>query len=219
MRLDPLTVVWLGGANCDGCTIKALGETTGGGLEALLTGKSPNMPRVRLIHPVLSMESGSDFVRLLEDAAAGELGPYVLVNEAAVPDELRAATGFFSSLGESADGAPIPVSAWLDRLAPRALAVLAWGDCAVWGGPHALGANPTGSTGTAMHLGVDYRSTLGLPVINLPGCAAPPVLIRTLAALVAWMRGEREALELDATNRPAFAYGERWKGALAAWSE
>ena len=34
---------------------------------------------------------------------------------------------------------------WIDRLAPKALAVLAAGTCATYGGIHAMAGNPTGA--------------------------------------------------------------------------
>ena len=130
-----------------------------------------------------------------------------------MPDERHAGEGFFSGLGEER-GHPIPISTWLDRLAPRASVVVAYGDCGVWGGPHALHPNPVHATGAAMHLGVEYRSVQGLPVVNLPGCCAPAVLLDTLVALLRHIYDGGPALVLDDTNRPAFAYPDTWKGAL-----
>lgn len=213
---DSVTLVWLTGLNCDGCSIKALGDASEGGLEALLTGSLSGVQPVRLVHPILSPESGARFVDLLERAARGELEPYGIVNEASPSTRDAAEPGFYSALGESG-GEPMRYEEWLARLAPRAAFVIAWGDCAVWGGPHSLAPNPIGATGTTMALGVDYRSTLGLPVINLPGCAPPHVLLATLRTILRWHAGTGPALELDAVNRPVGQYPVAWDGALGTW--
>ena len=216
-RDDVFHLVWLTGPSCDGCTIGALGETTAGGLEALLAGTAAGLPRLVVVHPALSFDSGDAFIEHLRRAARGALDPYALIVEASIPDERLAQGGFFAGLGEE-NGAPVPIAVWVDRLAPRAAAVVAFGDCGVWGGPHALEPNPVGATGAAMHLGVGYRSALGLPVVNLPGCCAPPVLIATLATILTHARGQGPALDLDDMNRPRSAYPDRWKGALPVWA-
>lgn len=204
-RLDLFNLVWLTGPSCDGCTIRALGDATAGGIETLLSGGLEGFPLVRLYHPALSFDSGSRFVDQLRRAEKGELDPFALIVEASVPRETDAAPGFFASLGEE-NGTPITIPQWLDRLAPRASVVVAWGDCGVFGGPHASEPNPIGATGAWTYLGLEYRSTLGLPVVNLPGCAAPPVLTQTLIAVVKWAQGEADLPALDDTNRPLFAY-------------
>ena len=216
--LDLFHLVWLTGPSCDGCTIGALGDTTVGGLEALLVGRVAGLPRIELVHPALSFDSGDRFVEHMRRAANGELEPFALIVEASIPNEQLANGGFFSALGEE-DGRKLSVSEWVDRLAPRAAVVVGYGDCGVWGGPHSLKPNPVGATGVGVHLGVGYRSTLGLPVINLPGCCAPPVLLSTLATLLRYARGDGPPLELDELNRPLGAYPESWPGALAVWSE
>lgn len=215
---DVVRLVWLTGPSCDGCTISAIGDDTAGGLESLLAHKVAGLPRVEVIHPALSFDYGDRFVEQLRRASSGELDPFALIVEASIPDERRAGEGFFSALGEE-NGRPIPIAEWVDRLAPRAAVVIAFGDCGVWGGPHSLEPNPVGSTGVGVHLGADYRSTLGLPVINLPGCCAPPVLISTLATVITHAQGNGPPLELDDTNRPCGAYPEVWPGALAVWAE
>jgi hydrogenase small subunit len=216
-KMDDFHLVWLEGSDCDGCTISALGDTSAGGLEALLTGRIEGLPRIRLYHRILSYESGDAFLHGLRRAASGELGPFGLIVESSVPREELAGSGSFTGMGEE-EGRPITQAQWVERLARKAAFVVAWGDCAVWGGPHSLSPSPVGATGTAMHLGIDYRSALGLPVINMPGCAAPPVLMATLAALLRWMQGDGPLPELDETNRPKAAYPEVWKGAFGDWA-
>lgn len=205
MTFSRFNLVWLTGPSCDGCTIRALGDPTAGGLEALLTGRVEGVPPVHLYHCALSFETGDAFVEHLREAARGELDPFALIVEASVPDESRARPGFFSVQGTDGD-VPISTAQWLERLAPRAAVVIGWGDCGAFGGPHSNDPNPTGATGAWTYLGLEYRSTLGLPVINLPGCAAPPVLTATLLAVLKWAQGEAELPELDDLNRPVFAY-------------
>lgn len=210
-------LVWLTGPSCDGCTIGAIGDTTAGGLEALLGGTATGLPRLELVHPALSFESGDRFVEQLRLAANGRLDPFALIVEASVPNERLANGGFFSAVGEEG-GRPVTIADWIDRLAPVAAVVIAFGDCGVWGGPHALEPNPTGATGAGVHLGSHFRSMWGHPVINLPGCCAPPVLFTTLATILRHAKGDGPPLDLDDMNCPRALYPERWKGALNVWS-
>lgn len=215
---DVVRLVWLTGPSCDGCTVGAIGDETAGGLESLIAGRVPGLPRIEVIHPALALDSGDQFVEHMRRASRGELDPFALIVEASIPDEALAGEGFFSGLGEER-GRPVTIAEWVDRLAPRAAVVIAFGDCGVWGGPHSLAPNPVGATGVGVHLGAEYRSALGLPVINLPGCCAPPVLIATLAAVIMHAQGTGPPLELDDTNRPRGLYPEIWPGALAVWAE
>lgn len=212
-------LIWLTGLSCDGCTIRALGDPTRGGLQGLLAGDAEGFPPLRVHHPVFSPESGRAFREPLERAARGELARFGVVNESSLAWPEEGDGTLFGSLGEDDDGRPLSFGRWLERLAPGADFVVAWGDCGVWGGPHSIGANPAGATGTSMFLGPEYRSRLDLPVVNLPGCAPPEVLTETLFRIFRWMRGEGAALELDPRDRPSFAYGRRWNGALATWEQ
>lgn len=215
---DPFHLIWLTGHGCDGCTIRALGDTTRGGLEAIFAGEAEGFPPVRVHHPIFATRSGTGFLEPLGRAADGQLGRYGLVSEASLSKPEGGSGSLFASMGAE-DGRPVSLGRWLERLAPGADFVVAWGDCAVWGGPHSIGSNPSHATGLSMYLESDYRSRLDLPVINLPGCAPPAVLLETLGRLLEWISGEGPPLELDSTDRPAFAYARDWSGALVTWEE
>src|SRR4030095_8286303 len=136
-------------------TTSVAGATTPG-IEGLLAGTVPAMPKVILHHPVLSPEAGAEFVKPFRDAAEGTLGaPYVVVFEGSVADERIA----------------VRTATWLKRIAPGAAATIAIGTCATWGGIPSAEGNPTGAMSVMDYLGKDYRSAFGLPVINIPGCA------------------------------------------------
>src|SRR5262249_21680487 len=143
-------------------------------VEDLLTGRLPGVPRVVLHHPVVSTEAGEPFIKNYQLAAEGKLNaPYVVIYEGSIADErLAAATGgYWSGMGADENDQPIPTSVWLKRMAPGAAAVIAIGTCATWGGIPAAIGNPTGSMSVMDFLGADYRSALGLPVVNIPGCS------------------------------------------------
>jgi len=213
--LDVVHVFWLAGMSCDGCTIAVSGGTTPG-LEGLLTGTVPAMPRVVLHHPVLAVPAGHEFMEAHHRAWRGELdAPYVVCMEGSVPDERIAARtgGYWSGMGVEARGAdgalqPIPTAEWLSRLAPGAAAVIAVGTCATWGGIPAAEGNPTGAMGAADFLGAEYRSAFGLPVINIPGCA--PVgdnITETIFAVLLFLQGLGPLPAFDELGRPAWLFG------------
>ena len=217
LPLGPIKTVhafWLAGMSCDGCSIAAVGATQPS-VEQLLTGAIPGMPIVVLYHSVLSVNAGEAFVANYEKAANDELdAPYVVIFEGSVADESLAAEfgGYWSGMGArivDGESQPIPTAEWLQRMAPHAAAVIAIGTCATWGGvPAALG-NVTNSMGVADFLGADYRSTFGLPVINIPGCS--PVgdnFTETIAAVLLFLQGIGPLPQFDELGRPAWLFGE-----------
>lgn len=178
------------------------------GMETLLLGKITGLPPVDLIHPMTAFEAGDVYLAHLEKAAAGSLEPLVLVVEGSIFDAELAETGFFSGMGE-ANGRPLTVTYWLDKLVGQATAVIAIGSCATWGGvPAALG-NPTGAISLNEYLGADFRSAADLPIINLPGCAPPgDHFVETLIYLLLHL-AEQVPLELDEANRAAWLYKQQ----------
>ncbi len=224
--LQNVHVLWLAGMSCDGCSIAVTGATNPG-IEGLLLGIVPAMPKVLLHHPVLAVSSGKEFVQPFKDAAAGLLeDPYVLVFEGSVADERIAARtgGYFSAMGmEAVSGEadsegdadhggvshPVPTATWLHRLAPGAAATIAIGTCATWGGVPAAAGNPTGSMSVMDSLGKDYRSAFGLPVINIPGCA--PVgdnFTDTVFAILLFLQGLGPLPAFDELGRPAWLFSQ-----------
>jgi len=202
--LSEFNVFWLSGASCDGCTISVLGDTSVVPLEALLTGAVPGLPRINLVHPVVAAVHGREFIELYERAARGEMDPFALVVETSIPRRLEQGGGSWAWMGS---GPFSDIGAWVDRLARRAAVVIALGDCAVYGGPHTSEeSNPIGAYGVEQHLGPSYRTSLGLPVVHLPGCCPPPVLAATVAGVLKWVQGDGPLPELDELHRPKFAY-------------
>jgi hydrogenase small subunit len=213
--LKTVHVYWLAGMSCDGCSIAVTGATNPG-IEGLLAGVVPAMPKVVLQHPVLAVDAGEEFVETYRKAHRGELdAPYVVVYEGSIADERIAARtgGYFSAMGvEPRAGMqpqPVPTAEWLHRMAPGAAAVIAIGTCATWGGIPSAEGNPTGAMSVMDFLGKDYRSSFGLPVINLPGCA--PVgdnFTETVFAVLLFLQGLGPLPTFDELGRPAWLFKE-----------
>ncbi|MBI3461992.1 MAG: hydrogenase expression protein HypE [Planctomycetes bacterium] len=177
------------------------------GIEDLLLGRVADVPPINLVHPVLAVESGDDYRAHLERAAQGELAPFVLVLEGSVLDESRAGAGSFSRLGMQGEQ-PITTAAWISRLAPQAEAIVAIGSCATWGGIPAAAGNVTGAMGLEEYLGRDFKSRVGLPIVNVPGCAPPgEAFLETLVSVCLHLAG-LVPLELDEEHRPQWLYSE-----------
>jgi len=206
-------VFWLAGMSCDGCSIAVLGATAPA-VESLLTGAIPGVPLMLLHHTAVQVEAGEAFMEPMRRAADGTLGePYVIVYEGSIANEDKLASGYWSAIGEELNAAgemeQVPSAIWLRRLAPKAAAVIAIGTCATWGGIPAAMGNVTDSMSVADWLGPQYRSALGLPVVNVPGCS--PVgdnFTETVAVTLLFLQGVGPAPELDELGRPAWLFGE-----------
>ena len=95
--------------------------------------------------------------------------------EGSIPDETNKQEGYWASFGTDQEtGRPITTCEWIDRLAPKAWAVMAAGTCATYGGIHAMEGNPTGAMGLADYLGWQWRSQPGIPIVCVPGCPVQP---------------------------------------------
>lgn len=212
---ESVHVFWLAGMSCDGCSIAVLGATAPS-VESLLTGSLPGVPILFLHHTAVQLEAGDAYMEPMWRAWRGELdAPYVVVYEGSLADESLAGTGgYWSAIGEEGDGPmegrrQVPSAEWARRLAPGAAAMIAIGTCATWGGIPAAFGNVTGSMSLTDFVGADYRSALGLPVINIPGCS--PVgdnFTETVAAVLLFLQGVAPLPEFDDLGRPAWLYGE-----------
>jgi hydrogenase small subunit len=173
---------------------------------------------VVLHHPFFALSAGREFLEPYRRALRGDLdGPHVIVLEGSATDETRAGDGHWCTLGsfdaqpDVPDAAAYPVATmdWVRALAPRALAAIAVGTCATWGGVPAAMGSVTGAMSLTDLLGRDYRSAAGLPVINLPGCApVPDTLMESLTAILLHLGGAGPEPELDDLGRPAWLYAE-----------
>ncbi|MHB8719574.1 MAG: NADH-quinone oxidoreductase subunit B family protein [Candidatus Dormibacteria bacterium] len=204
-------IVWItAGLGCDGDSV-SITAATQPSVEDVLLGSIPGLPAVHLYNPVLAYDVGDDFLKPWYAAARGELEPFVLVVEGSIPNEKLNANngGYWAAIGtDAATGQPITTNQWIDRLAPKATAVIAVGTCATYGGIHAMQGNPTGAMGLADYLGWDFKTKAGLPIINVPGCPVQPDnFMETVLYLLYQVAGLAPLIPLDEQLRPLWLFG------------
>jgi hydrogenase small subunit len=209
-RVEDVHIVWTSELlGCDGDSVSVTAATLPS-IEDVVLGNIPGLPRVHLHNKVLAYENGDEFMRAFYQAERGELDPFVFVVEGSIPNESIKREGYWAAMGtDPTTGQPIPTTQWIDRLAPRAWAVVAVGTCATYGGIHAMAGNATGAMGLADYLGWDFRSTAGIPIVNVPGCPVQPDnFMETVLYLLYQAAGMSPMIPLDHALRPTWLFGK-----------
>ncbi|MEW6401477.1 MAG: hydrogenase small subunit [Chloroflexota bacterium] len=177
-----LPIIWLEFQDCAGNS------------EALLRASRPTV--AELVLDILSVDYHETIMaaagNLAEEAkeAAIDAGGYLLVVEGSIPTN---EDGIYCTIGGRT------AMDILQHAASNAVAIVAAGACAAFGGVPAANPNPTGAKGV-MDLVTDK------PVLNLPGCPLNPV---NLTATVVHFLTFGELPAMDDLHRPLFAYGAR----------
>jgi hydrogenase small subunit len=204
-----VNVLWIpAGLSCDGDSVALTGATQPA-IEEIALGALPGLPNVVFHWPLIAYTVGEDFLKAFFAAGRGELDPFVLVVEGSIPNEKIAGDGYFSGFGNKpGTDQPMTFSDWIDLLAPKALAVLAAGTCATYGGIHAMAGNPTGAMGILDYLGWEWKSKAGIPIVCVPGCPVQPDnLSETILYLLWQANGRAPMIPLDEAGRPTWLFG------------
>src|SRR4051812_49624881 len=163
-------ILWINcGLSCDGDSV-ALTTATQPSIEEIVLGALPGLPKLSVHWPLIDFECGpvegaDTFLEWFFRAERGEIDPFVLVVEGSIPNEQIKDEGYWCGFGNNpATGQPITTSEWLDRLTPKATAVVAVGTCATYGGIHAMAGNPTRAMGGPRHPGWGRKAKAGGPL-------------------------------------------------------
>lgn len=177
------SVIWLSFQECTGCT------------ESLTRSFSPTLED--LIFDFISLDYSETLMDVSGEAAEAarktamedNKGKYILVVEGSIPlkDD-----GIYST---SAGQTNLQV---LKESAEDALAIIAVGSCATFGGIPAALPNPTGA------VGVD-QIIKNKPIINVSGC---PPIAEVMTGTVSYILTLGELPELDHLGRPVAFYGD-----------
>jgi hydrogenase small subunit len=195
-----IPAVWLQGSACTGCAVSLLNSFSPGAASLVLNELVPGKHiSLRFIVTVMAGQ-GRQVVDVLKDTAAKQKGGYVLVVEGSLP----VGHPLFGTMGEE-NGREVPIAEHAVHLARNALAVVAMGTCASFGGIPAGAPNPTEALSVAE---LFEREGVKAPVVNIPGCPPhPDWLVGSLAA-VALYGLEAVAATLDELGRPTMFYGK-----------
>jgi len=207
--IKEIHVLWItAGLGCDGDTI-AITAATQPSLEDIVQGIIPGIPKVHFHNPVLAYENAEDFMQFFYDAEAGKIESFILVIEGSIPNEKNKTEGCWAGFGiDRQTGQPIPTCDWIDRLAPKAWAVMTAGTCAAYGGIHAMEGNPTDCMGLPDYLGWHWQSPAKIPIVCVPGCPIQPDnFMETLLYLLYMAVGRAPMIPLDDALRPTWLFG------------
>ena len=195
-----LPVVYLQTAACSGCAVTLLNTASPTIKNVLLDQIAPGVHINLRFHPVIMAAAGEMAVQAMEDTAREGKGEYVLIVDGAIPTATGAVYG---AVGER-DGKPVTMLQRVTELAQDALAVIALGTCASFGGIPAAAPNPTGCRSVKQVL--DAKG-ISRPLVNIPGCPPhPDWLVGTVASVI--LNGLPGASDLDDLLRPKAFYGK-----------
>jgi hydrogenase small subunit len=195
-----LPVVYLQTAGCSGCAVSLLNSASPNIKNVLIDQIVPGVHINLKFHPVIMAAAGELAIEVMEDTARQKKGEYVLVVDGAVP---TATDAVYGAVGER-NGKPVTMVQRVTELAQDALAVIALGTCASFGGIPAAAPNPTGAQPVKKVL--DSKG-ISKPLVNIPGCPPhPDWFVGTVASII--MNGLPTADDLDDLLRPKAFYGK-----------
>jgi hydrogenase small subunit len=199
-RTEEYPVIWFQASTCTGCSVSVLNSVSPSIKNILIDEVIPGKHINLRYQATVMAGQGDAVIEEMDHSADSRKGAYILVVEGAVP---AAHNGGYGVVGEKAEKA-IPIASHVEHLSRNALAIIALGTCAAFGGIAAGAPNPSGSVGVLQFL-KQYK--IGTPVINVPGCPPhPDWFVGTVASVL--LKGLPNPEELDEYNRPKAFYGK-----------
>jgi len=189
-----IPVIWMATGGCSGCSVSLLNSASPTIQEVLLEQILPGKHLSLGFHATIMASAGDQAMQAMNKIVNEHKGGYVLVVDGATAAK---DDGLYCAIGET-DGKPITGYVNVRDLGRNALATLAVGACAAYGGIPAAPPNPTGCLSVTE---LFKRENIATPVVNIPGCPShPDWIVGTIATV---LLGGLEALELDEHGRPA----------------
>jgi len=177
-------VIWIHGHECTGCDESFIRSAAPLASDLVLS-------QIDLEYDhLLSAACGEPFEAHLKATMAANKGNYILAVEGATCTKDN---GVYCMSGGHT------FSSLLKEAAAGAMAVIAYGTCAAYGGIQAAKPNPTGSSGIGAFCGAT-------PVVNVPGCPPIPEVMTGVVMHVALFGS---LPPLDGEGRPKQFYGNR----------
>ena len=194
-------VIWLQCATCTGCSVSVLNSVSPTIKNVLVDEVIPGKHVNLRFHATVMAGAGDAIIKEMETTFQKKRGNYILVVEGAIPTAGNASD--YGSIGEEGDK-KVSMLDRVESLGRDALAVVALGTCAAFGGIAAGTPNPSGCIGVGE---LFRRCNSSTPLINVPGCPPhPDWFVGTLAAVL--ISGLPQPEELDEHRRPKAFYGQ-----------
>lgn len=198
--IKEIPLVWLAASGCTGCSISLLNSASPTIKNILIDQIVPGVHINLRFHQTIMAGAGEQAIKVLEDTAKEKKGGYVLAVDGAIPTANGAAYGAMGERG----GKPVSLEDRFVELARDALAILAIGTCAAFGGIPAAAPNPTGCKPLSKVL---EAKGIAKPLVNIPGCPPhPDWIVGTVASIL--LSGLPKAEDLDDNLRPLAFYGK-----------
>lgn len=178
------SLVWLEFQDCAGNT------------EALLRATKPTVTELILdilsidYHETIMAPAGHQAEKSLYDVVKNQKGKYIAVVEGSIP---MADNGVYCCIGGKS---AIEIA---KEVCGNAMATIAVGTCAAFGGLPAAKPNPTGAVSVK-------EAVPGITLLNLPGC---PANVENITATIVHFLTFGKLPETDKLGRPYFAHGKR----------
>src|ERR1041384_7550823 len=97
--IKEIDILWItAGLGCDGDSV-AMTAAKHPSVEDIVLGGIPGIPIVNLHHPLLSYQTGDEFMDRFNRAARGEIESFILVIEGSIPNEKNKDEGYWAGFG------------------------------------------------------------------------------------------------------------------------
>jgi hydrogenase small subunit len=192
--------IWIAGAACSGCSVSLLNAINPSIQNVLVDPVLPGKHVSLKFHATVMAGQGEAVVKVMKDTSTKKPKGYLLIVDGSIP---TGEDGLYCRIGEL-DGRELTMMEMTAELARDALAVLAVGTCAAFGGIPSGAPNPTGAKAVS-----DFFKEQGIktPLINVSGCPPhPDWMLGTIADVL--LNGLPSPDALDEKLRPKAFFGK-----------
>lgn len=199
-EVQEIAVFWIQAGTCTGCSVSVLNSVSPTIKNVLIDEVVPGKHINLRFQATIMAGQGQPVLDVLQDGPKKMKNGYLLVVEGAVPMK---DDGIYGTLGEK-DGKSLSMKDWVKCLSRDALAIIALGTCATFGGIAAGKPNPGGYIGVDKFL---QSNDISKPLINVAGCPPhPDWFLGTVASIL--LTGLPKPEDLDEYKRPKAFYGK-----------